>query len=301
MIKESHIINFRTVYECNRYLGCKTLHPQVSFIPLNHSPLGETAVRFGFYAMLLMETGPDRCTGLGHTACDYSHAAMVFLTPGEVFRLSQSNALLEKSYLLAFHPEILECMLPQHHAIRYTFFGYRKEEALHLSARETEKVMCCLENISDELHHPIDTHTATLLSRHIELLLDYCTRYYERQFITREDKHEKLLEKAKKTIDNFILTGRLSKGEFLSAASIAGALGISSAYFTDLLRFETGHTPEEFFQLQRMQAARRMLLCPQYTTAEVSRWLGYPNVQCFSLLFKKLTGTAPCEYSHSQN
>ena len=68
----------------------------------------------------------------------------------------------------------------------YTFFAYHKEEALHLSQRETAKVTCCLENIEDELHHAIDTHSGTILSRHIELLLDYCTRYYERQFITRE-------------------------------------------------------------------------------------------------------------------
>lgn len=301
MVKESHIVNLGTVCECNRYLGGKTWHPQVSLIALENTPLEEKAVRFRFHAVLLMETGPDECTGLGRTDYDYSHAAMVFLAPGDVFCLSQSKSLPPKGYLLAFHPELLGCTSLQHHLGRYTFFGYRKEEALHLSARETEKVMCCLENIGDELHHPVDTHTATLLSRHIELLLDHCTRYYERQFITREDKHRKLLEKAKKTIDNCIFTGQLSKGGLLSAGFIADTLGISSAYFTDLLQFETGHTPEEFFQLQRMQAARRMLLCPEYTTAEVSHWLGYPSVQYFSLLFKKLTGTAPCEYCNTKN
>lgn len=301
MVKKSHILNFKTVCECNRYLKSKTWHPQVSLIHPDNSLLEETSMKFEFYAILLMRTDPSKFTGLGRTDYNYSHAAMLFLAPGEVFCLSQTETLSSQSYLLVFHPELLERTSLQHHLNRYTFFGYRKEEALHLSARETEKIMCCMENIDDELHHPIDTHTATLLSRHIELLLDYCTRYYERQFIIREDKHGKLLEKAKKTIDNCILTGQLSKGLPLSADFIAEALGISTAYFTDLLRFETGHTPEVFFQLQRMQAARRMLLCPEYTTAEISHWLGYPSVQYFSLLFKRLTGIAPCEYCHTKN
>lgn len=301
MVKESHILDLETVCECNRCLGGKTWHPQVSLIHFGNSPLEEKAVKFEFYALLLVESGLEQCACLGRTDHDYSNATMVFLAPGEIFRLNRSGVLPEKGYLLAFHPDLLSSISLQNPVSRYTFFGYRKEESLHLSARETEKVLCCLENIADELHHPVDTHSARLLSRHIELLLDYCTRYYERQFITREDKHRKTLEKAKKIIDNFIISGKLREGALPPTDFIAEALGISAAYFTDLLQFETGHTPEEFLQLQRMQAACRMLLSPQYTTAEISHWLGYPSVQYFSHLFKRITGITPGEYGHSQN
>lgn len=301
MVKESHIIDLKTVCECNQCMGCKTWHPQVSLVNLENSSWEERIVKFEFYTILLIESASEQSAGLGHTEYDYSNATMIFLSPGEVFRLSESENSPTKGYLLAFHPDLLKCTPLQNQLYQYSFFNYRKEEALHLSARETEKILCCFENMEDELHHSVDTHTATLLSGHIKLLLDYCTRYYERQFITREDIHKKLLERVKKTIDNYIRSGQLKKGMFPSVESIADTLGLSASYFTDLLQFETGYTPEEFFQLQRIQAARRMLLCSEYTTAEVSHWLGYPSVQYFSLLFKKLTGFAPCEYCHSQN
>ena len=130
----------------------------------------------------------------------------------------------------------------------YTFFAYHKEEALHLSQRETAKVTCCLENIEDELHHAIDTHSGTILSRHIELLLDYCTRYYERQFITRENKNKAILEKLERLLDEYIISGKLENGQLPTAEYCTAELDLSVAYFNDLLRFETGKTLEEIYE-----------------------------------------------------
>ena len=269
------MLDLRTVYECNRCLGCKTLHPQVGIINLENPSLEEDAVKFEFYAVLLIEDCPGGCCCCGRKYYDYSNATMVFLTPGEIFRMSKENTLPDKGYLLAFHPDLLFRTSLKNHIKNYTFFHYRKEEALHLSRRETEKVTCCLSNIEDELHHPIDTHSSIILSRHIELLLDYCTRYYERQFITRENKNTALLENME--------------------------LDLSVAYFDDLLKFETGKTLEEYLQLKRLDIARHMLLQDGHTPAAVARKLGYPNVQCFSVLFKKITGVAPSDYRLSQN
>ena len=170
------MLDLRTVYECNRCLGCKTLHPQVGIINLENPSLEEDAVKFEFYAVLLIEDCPGGCCCCGRKYYDYSNATMVFLTPGEIFRMSKENTLPDKGYLLAFHPDLLFRTSLKNHIKNYTFFHYRKEEALHLSRRETEKVTCCLSNIEDELHHPIDTHSSIILSRHIELLLD-CLLY----------------------------------------------------------------------------------------------------------------------------
>ena len=148
---------------------------------------------------------------------DYSNATMVFLTPGEIFRMSENNTLPNKGYLLAFHPDLLFHTSLDNPIKNYTFFAYHKEEALHLSQRETAKVTCCLENIEDELHHAIDTHSGTILSRHIELLLDYCTRYYERQFITRENKNKAILEKLERLLDEYIISGKLENGQLPTA------------------------------------------------------------------------------------
>lgn len=289
-------LDIKSVCECNRRLGCRTLHPQASIINLEHPDLEHEAVKFEFYAVLLIEECPDECGCCGRKYDDYSDATMVFLKPGEVFRMSEAGVLPDKGWLLAFHPDLLYRTSLKNHIKNYTFFSYGKEEALHLSQRETATVTGCLENMEEELHHSIDTHTATILSRHIELMLDYCARFYERQFITRENKNKNVLEALETLLDDYIVSGRLCDSVLPASAYCAAKLGLSVPYFNDLLKFETGKTLDEYFQPKRLEAAKSMLLKAENTPAVVARRLGYPNVQCFSLLFKKITGVAPNEY-----
>lgn len=294
-------LDIKNVCECNRCLGCDTLHPEVSIINLESSNLEQESVKFEFYAILLIESYPGDFCCCGRKYYDYSNATMVFLTPGETFCMSEENTLPDKGYLLAFHPDLLFRTSLKNHIKNYTFFSYSKEEALHLSQRETATVTCCFESIEDELHHPIDMHSSTILSRHIELLLDYCTRYYERQFITRENKNKAILERLENLFDECIdfegfHTVKPSLLEFY-----ARKLNLSVAYFDDLLKFETGKTFEEYFQFKRLDIAKRMLLQSDNTPAMVAHRLGYPSVQYFSLIFKKIIGFAPNEYKYCRN
>lgn len=298
---KENMLDFKTVHECNRCLDCKTLHPQVNLINLENPSLEQDAVKFEFYAILLIEKCPDECSCCGRRYYDYSNATMVFLTPGEIFRMNEEKTLPAKGYLLVFHPDLLFRTTLKNHIRNYTFFHYRKEEALHLSQRETEKVTCCLWHIEEELHHSIDTHSAVILSRHIELLLDYCTRYYERQFITRENKNKMILEKMERLLDDYIASGELQNGKQPTPDRMAEVLGLSTTYFCDLLKFETGKTLDEYFQFKRLEAAKQMLLKSGNTPAAVARQLGYPSVQCFSLLFRKIIGVVPSDYRYSQN
>lgn len=294
-------LDIKSVCECNRRLGCKTLHPQVSIINLEHPDLAQESVKFEFYAVLLIEECTDGCCCCGRKYYDYSNATMVFLKPGEIFRMSEAGVLPDKGWLLAFHPDLLYHTSLKNHINNYTFFSYSKEEALHLSGRETATITCCLENIEEELHHPIDTHTATILSRHIELMLDYCTRFYERQFITRENKNQTVLEELDTLLDEYISSGKLRNALLPTAEYCATELRLSVPYFKDLLRFETGKTLDEHFQLKRLEAAKKMLSEAENSPTAVARQLGYANVQCFSLLFKRMTGFTPNEYRYSRN
>ncbi len=298
---QAKTLDIKTVCECNRCLHCKTLHPQVSLINLETPPVLQDIIRFDFYAILLIEDCRDGGTCCGRRYYDYSNATMVFLMPGEVFCMTESNTLPDKGYLLVFHPDLLFRTTLNNHIGNYTFFRYAKEEALHLSQRETEKVTCCLWNIEEELHHSIDAHSNIILSRYIELLLDYCTRYYERQFITREAKNKTILETMDKLICEYITSGRLAKDMLPTERYCAERLGLSVAYFCDLLKFETGRTFDECFQVKRLDAAKQLLLEPANTPVRVARTLGYPNVQYFSLLFKRITGLSPNEYRQTHN
>lgn len=295
------VLDIRTVCECNRCLGCKTLHPQVTIINLAHSGVEQERVKFEFYAVLLIEECADGCSCCGREYYDYSHATMVFLKPGEIFRMSEAGVLPGKGWLLAFHPDLLFCTSLNNRIGNYTFFSYRKEEALHLSQRETATVTCCLENIEEELHHAIDTHSGTILSRHIELLLDYCTRFYERQFVTREGRNKVVMERLEILLDAYIASGRLQCGELPSAEYCAEHLGLSVAYFCDLMKWETGKTPDEYFCFKRLEFSKKMLLQEGNTPLFVAQWLGFPNVQYFSLIFRKITGVAPNEYRYTRN
>lgn len=296
MNEKNKILNLKTVCECNRCLGCQTLHPQAALINLENPGVEQEAVKFEFYAILLIEDCVDNCNCCGRRYYDFAYATMVFLAPGEVFRMSKENTLPDKGLLLAFDPALLLCTTLCSHIGQYTFFHYRKEEALHLSQRETERVRRYFDDIGDELHHAIDPYSRTLLSRLIELLLDYCSRFYERQFITREEKNKSLLRRLKQLVEADMDTGRLERGDFPTASEWAAALGLSEAYFCDLLRFQTGQTPAEYLNLSRLEAAKKLLQSGHATPAQVARRLGFASVGQFSFLFKKYTGQVPAEY-----
>lgn len=290
------ILNIKSVCECNRKLGCKTLHPMISIINLEHRDLKHEAVAFGFYTILLIEECANNCCCCGRKYYDYSDATMVFIKPGDNFSMSKDEVLPDKGWLLAFHPTLLFQTSLKSHIENYTFFSYSKEEALHLSARETATIMCCFNNIEEELHHSIDKHTATILSKHIELLLDYCTRFYERQFITHENKNKLILEELDRLIEKYMDSGMLCNSILPTSELCAAELGLSEPYFNDLLKFETGKTLYEYFECKRLETARKMLDNPLNTPATVAHRLGYSNVQYFSLIFKKIMGVSPNEY-----
>lgn len=290
----SNTKGFHTVCECNKQLGCETLHPQASLIDLSKACHEErSAVKFDFYAVLLIEECPDSCCCCGRKYYDYTTATMVFLKPSEVFRLTNQDALPHKGWLLAFQPDLLYHTTLRNHIDGYTFFSYNKEEALHLSQRETATVTCCLENIEEELQHPIDTHTATILSRHIELLLDYCARFYERQFITREERNRDLMKRLDELLHLHIESRLLPLGIMPDEGEIAQELALSEAYLKDLLHFSAGQTLEEYFLGMRLQLARRLLQSENTSAQDVARRLGFPTVQRFTLLFRRLLGQSP--------
>lgn len=292
-------LELKTVCDCNRCLGTATLHPQATLVNLAKPGVGHEAVKFEFYAILLIEACADGCSCCGRRYYDYADSTMVFLKPGEVFSMSRGDTLPDKGWLLAFHPDLLLDTSLSSDIRNYSFFDYRKEEALHLSSRETETVFCCLENIEDELRHPIDTHSGTILSHQIELLLDYCSRFYERQFITRENCNDALVAKTEKLTERYILD-EYSGGE-PDMSRISEQLKLSPAYFNDMLKFSTGKSFTEYFQLRRIGLAKRMLAEGKANFAEVARVLAFPSTQYFCAVFKRLTGCAPGDYRRSLN
>lgn len=299
------MLEIKTVHQCNCRLGGKTLYPQACIIRMEggRTPESETEkVRFGFYTILLIEheNGEKACCGCNRKY-DFSDATMVFLSPERPFGMDGGRPFPEKGWLIAFQKELFCSAGAYAELEKYSFFNYSCEEALHLSIREKNRIIECINLMDEELRCPADCHSATLLARCIELILDYCTRYYERQFITREDKNDCLVRKMDAFLDEFIGSGKLERRIYPTPALCAAELGLSEEYFSDMLKFHTGKTLREYFDLKLIALSQKMLLERNASPEHVAKHLGFRNIDCFNLVFKKITGVAPGEYLLSRN
>lgn len=299
MMKE--ILEIKTVNDCGKCLGCRAEHPLACVFSLENPGIGKIPVKFDFFVVMLIEDCSEGCCCCGRKYYDFSDASMVFLRPGELFRMTSGSTLPGRGTILAFHPELLYRTTLGRHIGDYTFFGYRKEEALHLSMQEKMTVTKCLKNIEEEVCHTVDRHSSTLISRHIELLLDYCSRFYERQFITREEKNKKMIGLLDRMLDTAIDSGRAALLDLPSAGECAQSLGLSEAYFKDLLKFETGKTYDEYCMAKRLEQAKEMLLHTDLSPEDVASHLGFRDIRQFSFIFRRLTGCAPEKYRISRN
>lgn len=232
-------LDIKTVHQCNRCLGCKTLHPQASIIRLDHTNVEQHSIKFDFYTILLMENDIEDCCCCGRKAYDYSNATMVFLPPEQTFDIHKTEYSHSRDgYWLSIPICFMVPHLKKHSRIYFLFLPERR--GFTSVPTRKDKIIECLREMDEELHHPIDRHSQTLISRYIELLLDYCTRFYERQFITRENKNKVLLDKTDRLLDDYIYSGKLKWEGPPTSAYCAENLKLSVAYFKDLLTFETG-------------------------------------------------------------
>lgn len=286
-----------TVHQCNCYLGGKTLHPLVSVIDLSNAHQMQQSIKFGFYTVLLRECQCDEFL-YGRQYYDYACGTLLFLTPGQALGNGKENVLPFKGWMLAFHPDLISYTSLGQNIPNYTFFQYTPNEALHVSAREKQKVMECLENIRQELQHAIDCHSKTIITKYIELLLDYCIRFNERQFITRCEANKKLLSRFEKVLNEYFETKLLKTAGLPSTDYCADLLHLSPAYLKDLLRYETGKTVQEHVQFKRIEVAQKLLQITDKPISLIADELGYSSAQYFTWLFTKITDCSPNEYRH---
>lgn len=293
----NNVFKIETVHQCNCCFGSKTLHPLVSVIDLSEAELTNYAyIKFGFYTVLLREYSYDDFVR-GRRGYDYSDGTLLFLAPGKYLNLEkEGKACQAKGWMLAFHPDLMRGTSLGEHVKDYTFFSYGTEESLHISSREKQEVIECFQRIRKEVRHDIDIFSKVLISRNIELFLDYCRRFYERQFITRHVENAGMLQQLDTWLDEYIQNSQLKTRGIPNEMYCANALHLSPAYFSDLLRHETGMDIQEYVQAKRMDMAREWVLHTTMPIAEIADVLGFPNAPYFSRVFKKLKGCSPGEY-----
>jgi AraC family transcriptional activator of pobA len=288
---------FESISEYNTFNNHETLHPLVSIIDLSKAkPRRLARSYFGFYAVMLKDV---KCGDLhyGKHIYDYQEGTLVFLGPGQVAGHDDSGELYHpKGHVLAFHPDLLRGTPLGQHIQEYTFFSYNVSEALHISERERQVVLDCFAKINGELQQSIDKHSKKLIVSNIELFLNYCTRFYDRQFITRDNVHHGILERFEQLLNEYFSGEKPQLNGLPSVASCAAELHLSPNYFGDLIKKETGRSPQEYIQEKVIDVAKERIFDPTKSVSEIAYTLGFKYPQHFSRLFKQRIGHTPNEY-----
>ena len=293
----SDIINLKSIDQYNRLYGLETLHPLVAVVDLKNATTYPThfTLNYGVYALFLKQT---RCGDLryGRQPYDYQEGTVTSFAPGQVVEVKMEEGTRPLAQGLLFHPDLIRGTSLGREIKRYSFFSYASNEALHLSDEEKQIYLDCLSNIQAELQHPIDKHSRRLIVRNIELLLDYCMRFYERQFITRATANKDVLTKFEEELDWYFQSQLPQEQGLPTVKYFADRACLSPNYFGDLVKKETGRTAQEYIQDKLINIAKEEILSQARNVSEIAYRLGFQYPQHFTRIFKKRVGCTPGEY-----
>ena len=195
-----------------------------------------------------------------------------------------------------FHPDLIRGTALGKSIKNYTFFSYAVSEALHISEQERATIIDCFKNIGIELEHGIDKHSKSLISMNIDLLLSYCMRFYERQFITREEENRDSLTKFEELLNDYFDSELPAQEGLPSVKYFADKICLSPNYFGDMVKKETGKTPQEHIQEKVIELAKEQISGTDETVSRIAYSLGFQYPQHLCRLFKKRVGCTPNEY-----
>ncbi|MEO6286815.1 MAG: helix-turn-helix domain-containing protein [Dyadobacter sp.] len=293
-------VRFDSVSEYNAFNQHETLHPLVTVVDLSKADTRRIKTMYlGLYFVMLKGVA---CGDLhyGKQYYDYQEGTLVFFAPGQVVSI-ENETYRPNGYALVFHPDLLHGTSLNQHIHEYSFFSYQTHESLHISEREKQIVLDCLAKINYELEHALDHHSRKLIVSNIELFLDYCKRFYDRQFLTRDTVHKGILERFETLLTNYFLSDKPSIIGLPSVAYFATELNLSTKYFGDLVRKETGQTAQDYIQAKLIDVAKERIFDQTKSVSEIAFEMGFKYPQHFSRLFKQRVGQTPNAFRGLQN
>ena len=288
-----NILEIKTIADYFKLRNCEVLHPLVGIVDfdkvnqISYTNKSYDGFHYSCYAIFLKDA--VGCT-------------LVFMAPNQTIEFGGfAPDYVPKGYALLFHPDLLLGTNLAKKIQEFNFFAYSSNEALHLSAKERKVILSLLEKIQFELEQPIDKHSKKLIVTNIELFLDYCLRFYDRQFITREVVNKGTLEKFDTLLRDYFLSDKPKTNGLPSVGYFADQLHLSSNYFGDLVKKETGISAQEYIQIKLIDVAKEKIFDPNKSVSEIAYELGFKYPQHFSRLFKQKVGHSPKEFRTSIN
>ncbi len=301
------LIKIKTISEYHRLRGLpKPMHPLISIVDFSSIEYSEETEKvnwiFDFYSIALKRNFGSKFT-YGQQQYDFDDGILFFMSPGQLFgvKIDDKNNFHPSGYMLLVHPDFLWNTTLAATIKQYDFFDYSVNEALFLSDKEESIINGIIENIKQECHSNIDKYSKQIIISHIETLLNYSERFYNRQFITREKANHQILEQLENLLSEYFNSDDLISKGLPSVQFVAENLHVSPGYLGNLLRVLTGQNTQQHIHNKLIEKAKEKLSTTDLTVSEIAYQLGFEHSQSFSKLFKTKTNVSPLVFRQSFN
>jgi AraC family transcriptional regulator, transcriptional activator of pobA len=300
-IKSPIIVN--SISEQHRlYSLPKPEHPLVSLINFSDIALNPNgfvgSIAFNFYNIAIKKGFKGKLK-YGQNYYDFDEGVMSFIAPGQVISKETSPDEPYSGWLLSIHPDFLRSYPLGKKIKEYGFFSYATNEALHLSEKEEKMVETIMKNIEQEYLSSIDKFSQDVMISHIELLLNYSNRFYNRQFITRKNANNDLLTNLEELLEDYFKGEKVQAFGLPTVKYVSENLNISPNYLSDMLRTLTGQSTQQHIHDKVIEKAKEILTTTSFSVGETAYKLGFETPQSFNKLFKNKTNVSPLEYRNS--
>jgi AraC family transcriptional activator of pobA len=304
-MKNNNTYFLNSVSELHDFLKIKKpSHPLVSVINLNeiNAVIAEEMITivYNFYTISL-KNNFDAKVKYGQQYYDFDNGTMSFYAPKQMFSVEENSSAKVEGWMLVFHPDFIQSYSLAKRIKEYGFFSYANFEALHLSDKEEIVISALMRNLQQEIEAIIDNFTQDIVVSHIDLLLNYCNRFYNRQFITRKKVSNDLFLKFEGLLTTYYQNDDLSVAGLPTVQYFAEKLFVSPHYLNDMLKNLTGLTTQQHIQNQLLEKAKELLSTTKLSVSEIAYQLGFEYPQSFSKVFKNKTNQTPLEFRQSFN
>ncbi|MBP5983268.1 MAG: helix-turn-helix transcriptional regulator [Fluviicola sp.] len=297
----SEIIHLQSIADLHKLFDLgNSQHPLVTV--LNFSKVDEQLIKNSkittdFYSIMFKNYCKNNFK-YGRKAIDFQDGNLICIAPNQTIEIDNEIEDREDKmgWGLFFHPDLIRATSLNDNLKSYRFFDYDISEALHLSDKEKNVLYECIQKIQSELQENIDTHSQYIIVSTIELLLNYCSRYYGRQMITRSHTNKTIIAQIQIILTTYFSDIHLKDKGLPSVKFLADNVHLSPSYLSDLLRKETGKNTQEHIHFYLIEQAKNLLLNSEKNMNEIAFGLGFEYPQYFNKLFKKKTGKTPMEY-----
>ncbi len=280
----------------------KPKHPLITWLDAADMEIHPEQVNMKVTSNFYMVSMKDKSCGLeyGRNSFDFEEGVVTFSAPGQVLK---STETIQKGkiqgWMLLFHPDLVRNTHLGSQMESYSFFNYDVVEALHVSEEEETTINATVGNIKSEYERRIDNHSQRVIVSNLELLLNYCLRFYERQFHTRSHQNKDVISQFERELQAYFKGGQHLESGLPSIHYFADRAHLSQHYFSDLIKKETGRKPKDHINDYVIEKAKHLLLSTEQSLSEVAYDLGFNYPHYFTRLFKSKTGLTPVEYRNS--